>query len=87
LVNLASRHMIPATYADRQFPEVGGLMSYGSNNEDAFRQAGIYVGRILKGTKPAELPVQQSTKLELLINLKTAKALAITLRSGHRPPS
>jgi putative tryptophan/tyrosine transport system substrate-binding protein len=79
LVNLASRHAIPATYADRQFPEVGGLMSYGSNSVDAFRRAGVYTGRILKGTKPADLPVVQASKFELVINAQTAMMLGLTV--------
>ena len=79
MVNLASRYAVPATYADRPFAEAGGLMSYGSNNEDAFRQAGVYVGRILKGAKPADLPVVQSSKFALVINAETARMLDLTI--------
>ena len=79
LVNLASRHAVPVTYADRQFPEVGGLMSYGTNNLDAYRQVGVYAGRILKGAKPADLPVVQSSKFELVINSQTATMLGLPI--------
>src|SRR5262249_17742039 len=77
LAELTVRHMIPAIYQNRIFTESGGLMSYGGSVLEARRIAGTYVGRILKGEKPADLPVQQSTKVELVLNLKTAKALGI----------
>jgi len=79
LVHLATRHSIPTTYSQREFPEVGGLMSYGPNIADSFRQVGLYVGRILKGVKPADLPVMQSSTFELVINAETARLLKLTV--------
>src|SRR6516162_6131360 len=76
---LALYHEVPAIYVNRAFPEVGGLMSYGSDWTDTFRQVGVYCGRILKGEKPADLPVQQQTKFHFVINLKTAKALRLQI--------
>ena len=74
-----ARHAIPASYASRDYPEYGGLVSYGANVTDAFRQMGVYVGRILKGAKPGELPVVQASKLELVINAQTARVLGLAI--------
>jgi putative tryptophan/tyrosine transport system substrate-binding protein len=82
LATLATRHVVPMTSGNRQITEAGGLMSYGASVTDAYRQAGVYVGRILKGAKPVDLPVVQSTKFELIINAQTARMLGITV-----PPS
>jgi putative ABC transport system substrate-binding protein len=79
LVHLATFHKVPATYSLRQFAEIGGLMSYGTSVTDTYRQIGLYTGRVLKGAKPADLPVEQSTKFELVINAETARMLGLTV--------
>ena len=77
LTQLTAHHSVPATFSSRYYAEAGGLMSYGSNTADAWRQVGVYTGRILKGAKPADLPVVQSSKYELVINAQTARMLGL----------
>jgi putative ABC transport system substrate-binding protein len=82
IVALAARHAVPAIYEWREFADAGGLISYGPSLTDTFRQLGVYAGRVLAGANPADMPIQQPTRLELMVNLKTAKALGLTV-----PPS
>jgi ABC-type uncharacterized transport system substrate-binding protein len=82
LALLAARHAVPTIYASREYAEIGGLISYGPNFLDAFRNVGVYVGRILKGAKPADMPIEQSTRFELVINLQAAKVIGYEVPAG-----
>jgi putative ABC transport system substrate-binding protein len=84
IVDFAAKSKLPAMYPDREFVEAGGLMSYGPNFAELFRRAAVYVDKILKGAKPADLPVEQPTKFELVINLKTAKQIGLTIPPNVR---
>ena len=79
IAELAAKYRLPAIYPQKEYVDAGGLMSYGTDNTDLYRSAAIYVDKILKGAKPAELPVEQPTKFELVINLKTAKQIGVTI--------
>jgi len=79
IVTLATRHAIPVVFQSREWAEAGGLMSYGANVSETYRKVGVYAGRILRGAKPAELPVEQSTKFEFIINLQTAKIFGLEI--------
>ena len=79
IITLAARHAVPTISSDREFAAAGGLLSYSSSTVDSYRRAGVYAARILKGEKPADMPVERSTKFELVINLKAAKALGLEI--------
>ena len=79
IVELAGKYRLPAIYSQKEFVEAGGLMSYGADFDDLYRRAAVYVDKILKGAKPADLPVQQATKFEFIINLKAAKQIGLTI--------
>jgi putative tryptophan/tyrosine transport system substrate-binding protein len=79
VINLAAKNRLPAIYADRYWPDAGGFMSYSTNTVDVYRRAAGYVDKILKGTKPADLPVEQPMKFEFVVNLKTAKQIGLTI--------